>query len=158
MIYFKWTSAIEIGHVEIDSQHRRLFLLGEAVVESLIDSVEHKLAATHLQTFIAYAREHFKYEEMQMNSAGYPQAERHAKYHASLLAELVMHCNKVHWGQNTDSEALTSFLWNWLILHIDLADRDMVDWIKSQGSDVEDKRNSNLQQLSGNSPASPTTV
>ena len=144
MIYFKWTSAIEIGHAEIDAQHRKLFLLGEAVVESLVDSEEHKLAALQLQTFIAYAREHFKYEEVQMRSAGYPEADRHSKYHASLLAELVMYCNKVHWGQNTDAEALTSFMWNWLILHIDLADREMVVWLKSQDGEVEVQRNSSL--------------
>ena len=143
MIYFAWTSDIEIGHPEIDEQHKQLFLLGEAVVESLNSSGEQKpteaqlqVFATQLKGFIAYAQEHFKYEEGLMRSVGYPEAERHAKYHASLLTELIMHCNKVNWGENTNPVDLTSFLWNWLILHIDLADREVVVWLKSQEPNV----------------------
>ena len=96
MIYFKWTCDMEIGHPEIDEQHTKLFVLGEAVVESLTNSDEKKLTVAHLQAFIVFAREHFKYEEGLMRSAGYPEVEQHARDHASLLTELLVHCNKVH--------------------------------------------------------------
>ena len=131
MTYFKWTRDIEIGHPEIDKQHKRLFVLGEAVVESMVKSGEHKLAAEQLQAFIVFAQEHFKYEEGLMRLAGYPEAERHVTDHASLLIELIRHCEEVHWGKNTKPAGLNSFLWNWLILHIDITDRELVVWLKS---------------------------
>ncbi|OFZ98784.1 MAG: hypothetical protein A3H35_05545 [Betaproteobacteria bacterium RIFCSPLOWO2_02_FULL_62_17] len=109
-----------------NEQHKQLFLLGEVVVKSLINSGDQKLAAAQLQAFIVLAQGNFKYQEVLMRSAGYPDSERHAKYHASLLTELIGHCDRMHWGRNGDRVGLSNFLWNWLILHIDLADREVV--------------------------------
>lgn len=67
-----------------------------------------------------------------MRSAGYPEADLHAKYHASLLTELKAYCVKVQQGQNTNPAGLISFLWNWPVLHIDSADRQLVVWMKSR--------------------------
>ena len=132
MSCFEWANGLEIGHAEIDEQHQRLFLLGEVVVQSLAGSGGQKLAAAKLQAFIVLAQEHFKYEEGLLLSAGYPELVQHAKFHASLLTELIMNCDKLHWGRSTDPAGLSSFLWNWLILHIDTADREAVVWLRSQ--------------------------
>src|ERR1035437_5539001 len=121
-----------IGHPEIDKQHERLFLLGETAVESLTNSDEKNLVVAELRAFIVFAQEHFKYEENLMRLSGYPEADRHARDHASLLMELIGHCTKVQWGQSTNPESMTAFLWNWLILHIDIADRELVAWLKSR--------------------------
>lgn len=154
MIYFKWTTDMEIGHAEIDEQHAKLCLLGEAAVEALAKPDEKKLAAAQLQVFIVFSQEHFKYEEGLMRSSAYPEAERHARDHASLLTELIVHCNKVHWGQNTNPAGLSNFLWNWLILHIDLEDRKLVAWLNSHKPDVMDARNDSVHLVSeGRGPA-----
>ena len=133
MTYFEWNSAIEIGHAEIDEQHKRLLLLGQAAVELL--SAEHKPDATQLQALIDFAQEHFAFEEGLMRSAGYPDAEWHAKFHASLLAELSAYCRKVQQGEIINAVGLISFLWNWLNLHIDSVDRELVVWLKSHDPD-----------------------
>ena len=133
--YFQWNTQIELGHTEIDAQHKELFRLGAAVVDSLDDPAEHKLSAAQLQAFITSAKEHFKYEENLMREAAYPEAERHAKYHASLLTELLTNYGKMHWGHTSDTEGLIDFLWNWLILHIGIADREMTVWLKPSASD-----------------------
>lgn len=135
---FDWTCEIGVGHPEIDRQHKRLFLLGEAVVESLTKSDERKVTVAQLQGFNVFALEHFKYEEGLMRSTSYPKAEQHARDHALLLTELIVECENVHWGRNINPEGLTSFLWNWLILHIDIADRELVAWLKSHENDVTD--------------------
>ena len=135
MTYFQWTSAIEIGHAQIDEQHKRLFLLGEAVVLPLINSAERKPAAVQLQALIDFTQEHFAFEEGLMRSAGFPEADRHAKFHASLLTELRTYCLKVRQSKNTNPVAMISFLWNWLILHINSADRELVVWLNSHESD-----------------------
>jgi hemerythrin-like metal-binding protein len=139
--YFEWSSAIEIGHTEIDAQHKRLLLLGEAVVEPLMNSTEHKPAAAQLQALIDFAQEHFAFEEGLMRSAGYPEAERHAEYHASLLEEFRTYRDKVQRGQKTNPVGLMSFLWSWLNLHIDSADRELVLWLKSHDRNGGRSRN-----------------
>lgn len=135
MTYFEWTSAIEIGHAEIDAQHKRLLLLCTAVIEPLVNSAELKPDAAQLQALIGFAQEHFAYEEGLMRSVGYPDAEWHAKHHASLLEEFRTYCYKVQRGQSTNPVGLMSFLWSWLNLHIDSADRELVVWLKSHESD-----------------------
>ena len=134
VIYFKWTSDMEIGHPEIDEQHTKLFMLGEAVVESLTNADEKKLTVAQLQAFIVFAQEHFKFEEGLMRSAGYPGADQHAKYHSSLLTELRTYCFKAQRGLHTNPVG-RFFLWNWIVPHIDSADRDLVVWLKSHEPD-----------------------
>jgi hemerythrin len=128
---FKWTSAVEIGHPGIDAQHKRLFQLAEAVAESLVKSADHKPDPARLQALIEFAKEHFAFEEGLMRSAGYPEVERHAKYHVSLLSELKTYCARTDRGMNTNPVSLIDFLWNWLLLHIDTADRDLAVWLKA---------------------------
>lgn len=132
MTYFEWTSAFEIGHAEIDEQHKRLLLLGQAAVELL--SAEHKPDTTQLQALIDFAQEHFAFEEGLMRSAGYPGADQHAKYHSSLLTELRTYCFKAQRGLHTNPVG-RFFLWNWIVPHIDSADRDLVVWLNSHEPD-----------------------
>jgi hemerythrin len=110
-------------------------LLGEAVVIPLTNTAEDRAGLVQLQALIAFAQEHFAFEEGLMRSAGYPEAEQHAKYHASLLAELRTFCYKVERGLKADSEGLISFLWSWLVQHIGTADRELAVWLRSRDSD-----------------------
>ena len=135
MAYFEWTGAIELGHTEIDEQHKRLLLLGEELVEPLVNSTARNPSATQLQALIDFAQEHFAFEEGLMRSTGYPGADEHAKYHASLLAELRTYCFKVQRGGHTNPVGLISFLWHWIVLHISSEDRDLVVWLKSREPD-----------------------
>lgn len=66
MAYFEWTVAIELGHPQIDDQHRQLLLLGEAVVDPLLSAAEHRPGAAQLQALIDFAEEHFAFEEALM--------------------------------------------------------------------------------------------
>jgi hemerythrin len=132
MAYFEWTTDYIVGHPEIDDQHKRMVLLAEAVVESLINSDEHQPGAAQLQALIDVAQEHFGFEEGLMRLANYPDAEEHAKYHASLLTELRTYCDKVLSGENTKPVGLISFLWDWLVQHIRSADRGLGVWLGSR--------------------------
>jgi len=132
---FEWTNAIEIGHAEIDEQHRRLLLLCTAVIEPLVNSGELEPDAAQLQALVDYAQEHFAFEEGLMRSAGYPEAEWHAKHHASLLEEFRTYFHKVQRGEPANPVGLMSFFWGWLNLHIDSADRELVVWLRSHEPD-----------------------
>jgi len=128
--YFEWTNDLELGHPQIDEQHKRLLLLVEAVVGPLLDTADHKPGREQLQALIDFAQEHFAFEEGLMRSIGYTELEQHAKFHASLLVELRAFYSKVQQGQRTNPARMISFLWDWLILHIDSADRELVAWLR----------------------------
>ena len=132
MAYFEWSNAIELGHPLIDAQHRRLLDLAEAVIEPLFNSTAHQPAAQELQLLIEYAREHFAMEEELMRAAGYPEEAVHSNQHASLLKELRTYCARIQYGQNTNPAGFVAFLWNWLVLHVDGADRNLVIWLRSR--------------------------
>lgn len=131
-----WPSSILLAHAEIDAQHKRMLLLAEAAVESLANSAGHEPGAAQLQALIAFAEEHFAIEESVMRSTGYPEAERHAKSHASLLNELRAYCGRLQQGRNTVPVGLSDFLW--FTQHIEEADRELVAWLKSRESDHRD--------------------
>jgi len=135
MTYFEWSDAIEVGHAEIDAQHQRLLQLGEAIVESLTDPNQHKPSAAPLRALIDYVQEHFAYEEGLMRSADYPGMDQHVKHHASLLKELRTYFFRVQRGDHSNPVGLISFLWNWIVLHIDSADRELVVWLTSRDRD-----------------------
>lgn len=126
-----WTDAHELGHAEIDGQHKQMFMLAGAVVESLVTHTSNKVrvGAVQLQTLFEFTEEHFAFEDGLMRSARYPGAEWHEKYHASLLHELKTYCRKVQRGQFINAVGLVSFFSAWLNLHIDSVDRELVVWL-----------------------------
>jgi hemerythrin len=129
MVYFEWKADIAVGHARIDEDHKQLFALAEAVVEPLFSTAEHQPKEATLRALIDFARKHFAYEQELMRASAYPDAEAHEKFHESLLAELETYCARVHSGSNTNPAGLIAYLWNWLILHIQSADRQLAAWL-----------------------------
>jgi hemerythrin len=131
MAYFEWTNDVAVGHAQIDEEHKQLFALAEAVVEPLFSTTEHQPKEAPLQALIDFASKHFAYEEELMRVSAYPDAESHANFHASLLAELETYCARVHVRSNTNPAGLIAYLWNWLVTHIRSADRQLGEWLLS---------------------------
>jgi len=129
--YFEWTSGIELGHSDIDEQHKRLLLLGEGLVKPQAGSAANGPSAAQLLALIDCAQEHFAFEEGLMRSMAYPGAQQHSNVHMLLLVDLRNYCIRVQRGLHTDYVGLTSFLWHWIVLHIGSEDRDLVTWLKS---------------------------
>jgi hemerythrin-like metal-binding protein len=134
VIEFEQINVIEIGHAEIDEQHRRLILLAMDAIDSAINSADHKPDAVELQALTDAVVEHFAFEEGLMRATGYPEAERHAKYHAALMMEFRAHFSKARSEQDTDPGNLITYFWNWLSVHSISADRELVEWLKTNAS------------------------
>ena len=134
MVYFEWNSQIELGHSLLDEQHKRLFSLGEAIAETLADSADHQPVVSALLALIDFVRHHFATEEGLMRASNYPGVDAHARLHTFLLAELDEYCRKVQRDRvaNLTVTGLVAFLLNWLVVHIDSTDRELVDWLRSR--------------------------
>ena len=133
-MYFEWNSEIELGHPLLDEQHKRLFALSEEVARTLADSPQNRPAEAALQALIDFTREHFATEDGLMRGSGFSETEAHARSHTLLLTELDEYCRKVREGQNANLTVtgLVAYLWRWLILHINSADRELVGWLRSR--------------------------
>ncbi len=131
MAYFEWNSQVELGNPILDAHHKRLFALSEAVARSLTETTELRHLAGALQELIEFTREHFTAEERIMRQANYPNTEVHSEFHTLLLAELEQYWLKIQQEGNANLTVtgLVAFLWHWLILHIDSADREVVKWL-----------------------------
>lgn len=128
---FNWTNVVELGHAEIDRQHKHLALLGRDVVESAVNSVDHKPDPVKLRALTDSVLEHFAFEESLMRSTGYPDTERHVKYHSSLIMEFGSYLAKMHSDQDAGPTDLINYLWSWLSVHGVSADLELFDWLKT---------------------------
>jgi len=82
----KWSRTFETGVAEIDDDHRHLFLLAEAIRESVAKR-DLGQSSTTVQRFIAAAEKHFVREESILAQTGFPDLAGHKVYHASLVAK-----------------------------------------------------------------------
>jgi len=131
---FDQAELIKLGDVEIDGQHDRMFLLADAIVESLINAGADGGKSDPLellQAFIDFSYQHFRFEEDLMRSAGYPGTESHEKEHSALLTEIAMHRYKFELGRS-DVAQITGYLRDWINRHIDNKDRELVAWLKAE--------------------------
>lgn len=82
-----WDPALELGHEEIDAQHREMFRRYGALVQAMEAGAVTDVAT--LFDFLAeYATDHFAAEERVMAEVRYPGANVHAAAHARFVREL----------------------------------------------------------------------
>ncbi len=129
MSYFEWTDGLRLGQTEIDEQHKKLLSLGEAVMKSRGSSDPETAGLQALRDLLAFAQKHFSFEERLMRTKQYPEFEEHRRQHAELLGQLSAYCSEREAVPEARLIAEVTFLWNWLFLHINSADRDLVAWL-----------------------------
>ncbi|MFT4170920.1 MAG: bacteriohemerythrin [Rhodocyclaceae bacterium] len=120
---FTWNDEFSIGLHEIDEQHKELVRLLNELHTAII---EHHATATCreiLDSLANYTRTHFAVEESLMRVAGYPEFEAHKQSHEDLIAQVQALQEKLDSGQAKITFELMHFLKQWLIHHINEADR-----------------------------------
>lgn len=142
---FDETELIKLGNAEIDEQHHRMFLLADAIVESLVNAGADGTGSDPLdllQTFIDFSYQHFRFEEDLMRSVDYPGTEAHAEEHSALLTEIGGHRYRFELGHSNVAQ-ITVYLRDWINRHIDHKDRELVDWLKAEAklTTATEKRN-----------------
>lgn len=139
MPYLSWNASLELGHEQIDREHKGM--LGQ--INRLFDAVFiecDRLAAEQgnacrsacivaaVGTLRSVAAEHFRSEEALMAASGYPAMKHHAEQHADLLEQLEQ--IEAHFiSKQADSlPHAVRFLREWFEFHVDSYDRALVRW------------------------------
>lgn len=118
-----WTTDLEIGHPEIDTDHRSVVRLLHQLQEasSRADPAE---VRTLLKALAALLREHFIREEQLMLDIHYEHAARHQKEHLHLFEEVRAQIEDFNDG-TVSAGVIVDFLGRWLMDHIAYSDRQL---------------------------------
>lgn len=123
----QWSAAYSVGIEEIDNQHKELLRLFSIVENAVLMKQGWSTIHYGLIAVRDYAQFHFKFEEALMRLYGFPESAGHGKAHEQILkrAEVVERASL----QTNTEEEVTRFFRDWLIEHIQGADRAYAQFI-----------------------------
>jgi hemerythrin len=125
-----WSTKFAIGIEEIDAEHAMLFRCLDKLMISIHTGFGSDLITEALDGLSEYTRVHFKVEECVMRLVGYPDLAAHKSDHQFFADQLAGFR-----ARTIDPEvarAMVAFLTEWLIKHIDSADRKYVAYFPSE--------------------------
>jgi hemerythrin len=131
MSLIEWTSGLEIGHAQIDEDHRQLVELLNRF--HAVASTRPPEAMDILDGLFAHAAAHFAREEQLMTEVGYEHQARHVKEHLHLTDELADRLASLKAGRSTHAD-LAGFIRDWLLEHIALTDRALAEAMAKAGA------------------------
>lgn len=123
-----WKPEYEIGHPEVDQDHRMLILVLGVLSQGYCDR---DLVESQIKILERYVVEHFGREEHLMRQAGYPHLEAHLALHTQFRADVSR--IRRQWMTSGDDPELqaeiSETLSHWLVNHILGADRAYGPWL-----------------------------
>lgn len=132
-----WSDDLVLGIEEIDAQHREWIALVQAFERAVRDGGPADEVRSTLAAAVAYTESHFADEQRAMEEAGYPFLDDHIEQHG--LAWERVHAFADGQGHGDDGhgtddlrQELADFLPQWLMLHINTADRQFARWHKGE--------------------------
>jgi hemerythrin len=125
-IKFVWDTSYSVGNEVIDSQHRRLFVLGNDMQNIQLSDVTRTIMDLYKHT-----RQHFDTEEQHMKAIGYPKLEQHRELHIGLISGLNNLIEKPI-NTNIGLEGLKKFVYDWIIDHILNHDKKYFEFYQEQ--------------------------
>jgi len=88
MSYFEWNSDYSLGLPEIDSQHRQLVAILNALHRGVTDGAARPVLARIVSDLVSYTKIHMEAEEDLMRRLNYPEQAAHHAEHVVLLEHL----------------------------------------------------------------------
>ncbi|MBP2313204.1 bacteriohemerythrin [Azospirillum soli] len=128
-----WSDDLALGIEEIDEQHMRWIELVHAFQTAVAEGRSREEVYRILAEAVVYTESHFASEQDAMVQAGYPFLADHIQQHA--LAWEQLHAFTTGAVPEEDiASYLATFLPQWLMLHINSADRQFARWLKERDS------------------------
>jgi diguanylate cyclase (GGDEF)-like protein/hemerythrin-like metal-binding protein len=125
-----WTATHDVGIAMMDKQHRKLADHLNDLAASLRRGDETNIISEKLAATLAHTQHHFESEERLMAQHGFADAAAHREDHARLLEDL----RRFSTGCDTRSLSLTTrFLQEWMLRHINNADRELAKALIASG-------------------------
>jgi hemerythrin len=134
---FKWKDSYNCNIVEIDTQHRKLFEIGNRIYDlaSLKDNYDHyDEIMLILDELFQYTQYHFSYEEELMSRYDFKGFEAHKMEHDFFIKKVRKISRKdLDIDQNDTLMEIVKFVADWITGHILESDMGYKDYLKSKG-------------------------
>ncbi len=128
----EWKDEYEIGIIEIDEQHKHLFNLVNNLKKDMAGSLSNEeVLAETLPKIVAYALEHFHYEEKVMKELHFTGIEKQRIQHQNLIKEIKEILNQMKWGRKYNPIQLYNLLSQWLLEHFVVEDRKLKEFVQN---------------------------
>ena len=86
VFHFEWFPELETGHPEIDEDHKKLVELINLVSDA-IEANDGDRCKKMFASFVEFAEDHFRREEVILKKIGFPKIDHHIEYHNKLLVD-----------------------------------------------------------------------
>lgn len=131
MDLMEWNDRFKLGHDKIDSDHMKLVALVNQLTEAMLKREGRQICGKILDELVNYFNTHFALEERLMATLNYARTAEHKAEHANFVSEILDFKSEFEAGSATLSISLLNFLREWLIDHILVSDKALVEAIKA---------------------------
>ena len=122
-----------VGIAEMDQQHRWLCDIINNMESALDNAAVPATLNTVLDELIQFTEFHFFTEEHYMRRHNYPDEAPHREGHHHLVDQLLELKRDFGLRDKTQARSAIQFLESWLLVHIQHADRQLGEYLRSRG-------------------------
>lgn len=134
MTLMTWTPELSVGIDSIDTQHKKLIDMLNALYDGMQAKKSRETLGPVLKDLIDYTVTHFKYEEDLFQKTGYADMAAHKQEHEKLKMQVVdIHKRFQESVSGAISLEVMNFLRSWLTNHIKGTDKRYTDHLKANG-------------------------
>lgn len=133
MALITWTDELSVSIAGIDSQHKKLVDLINALHDAMKQGKAKDVMAKVLKELVDYTVQHFSVEEKFMVQHGYPQYAKHKLEHDQFVKKVLEVTKEFDSGKASISMDVMSFLKKWLSEHICIVDKQYIPFFKEKG-------------------------
>ncbi|MDR2735048.1 MAG: bacteriohemerythrin [Spirochaetota bacterium] len=142
--YVTWSERYDVGISFMDEQHRKIVDIINELHRSLfalkLDETEEEKEKEKaegikksIHAAVEYVKVHFSAEEEVMRKIEYPKFPAHKARHEDFARRMLQDVMRFSSGDKRVGMQLVTFLRDWLLEHIAVADKDLALYAKSKG-------------------------
>ena len=128
----EWSSALAVGHAEIDRQHQVLIGIANRLNAAMRSGAGRPACGAILDELVNYTVNHFAFEQKLMEQHQYGDRDAHLAAHRKLIEE-VSRFKREYDAGGTISVELMGFIRDWLVNHFLKVDRALARDLASRG-------------------------
>lgn len=133
MSLMQWSSELSVNISEIDTQHKKLLDLINALHAAMGSGKGKDILEDIFSELITYTKTHFSFEENLMMKHNYSDITSHKIAHKQLTEKVMGFYNEYKSGKIGLPVLLFSFLKDWLIGHISRSDKKYGPFLNARG-------------------------
>jgi len=124
-----WREVYALGHTTIDTQHRMLFEVANALIDAMVSGASKDDIGAKIDAFVALSAQHMQDEEAILTRSDFPGSAAHAARHQQLLARAELLSARYARNQLDTAELLHFVVFEFTAQHLLIEDRKFAAYL-----------------------------